>query len=95
MKTFTVLHATDDELASSANQPVQESFLKHLPVRSDGVHAHPLQGTVSDAQSTECPATSEQLNQQDELAVEGGTISISSAYSQGCVISKSFRCRLW
>lgn len=54
-----------------------------VPVRSDGVHAHPLQGTVSDAQSTECRETSEQLNQQDDLAVEGGTISISSAYSQG------------
>lgn len=54
-----------------------------VPVRSDGVLAHPLQGTVSDAQSTECPATSEQLNHQDELTVEGGTISISSVYSQG------------
>ncbi|XP_020213669.1 transcription factor BIM2 isoform X1 [Cajanus cajan] len=54
-----------------------------VPVRSDGVLAHPLQGTVSDAQSTECPTTSEPQNQQDELTVEGGTISISSAYSQG------------
>ncbi|WJX63277.1 hypothetical protein P8452_48187 [Trifolium repens] len=54
-----------------------------VPVRSDGVLSHPLQGTVSDAQSTECPATSAQLNQQDELTVEGGTISISSVYSQG------------
>ncbi|PNX95357.1 transcription factor BIM2-like protein [Trifolium pratense] len=58
-----------------------------VPVRSDGVLSHPLQGTVSDAQSIECPATSEQLNQQDELTVEGGTISISSVYSQGCVIT--------
>lgn len=54
-----------------------------VPVRSDGVLAHPLQGTVSDAQSTECPATSEPQNLQDELTVEGGTISISSVYSQG------------
>lgn len=54
-----------------------------VPVRSDGVLSHPLQGTVSDAQSTECPTTSEQLNQQDDLTVEGGTISISSVYSQG------------
>ncbi|XP_057448056.1 transcription factor BIM2 [Lotus japonicus] len=54
-----------------------------VPVRSDGVPAHPLQGTLSDAQSTECPATSEPQNQQDELTVEGGTISISSVYSQG------------
>ncbi|CAJ1931805.1 unnamed protein product [Sphenostylis stenocarpa] len=54
-----------------------------VPVRSDGVHAHPLQGTVSDAQSTECPTTSELQSQQDELTIEGGTISISSVYSQG------------
>ncbi|BAT99188.1 Transcription factor BIM2 BES1-interacting Myc-like protein [Vigna angularis] len=54
-----------------------------VPVRSDGVLAHPLQGTVSDAQSTECPTTSEPQNQQDELTVDGGTISISSVYSQG------------
>ncbi|XP_027360670.1 transcription factor BIM2 [Abrus precatorius] len=54
-----------------------------VPVRSDGALAHPLQGTVSDAQSTECPTTSEPQNPQDELTVEGGTISISSVYSQG------------
>ncbi|KAK7275039.1 hypothetical protein RIF29_16145 [Crotalaria pallida] len=54
-----------------------------VPVRSDGVLAHPLQGTVSDAQSTEYPTTSQPPNQQDELTVEGGTINISSAYSQG------------
>lgn len=60
------------------------------PVRSDGVIAHPLQGTVSDAQSTECPTSSEPHNLQDELTVEGGTISISSVYSQGWVIALKF-----
>ncbi|KAI4314046.1 hypothetical protein L6164_026989 [Bauhinia variegata] len=54
-----------------------------VPVRSDGALAHSLQGPVSDAQSTEHPITSVSHNQQDELAIEGGTISISSAYSQG------------
>lgn len=54
-------------------------------VRGDGVQAHPLQGPVSDAQSTECPTTSEALSQQ-ELTIEGGTISISSVYSQGWVV---------
>lgn len=58
-----------------------------VPVRSDGVFSHPLHGTVSDAQSTECPAISEQLNPQDELTIEGGTVSISSVYSQECVIT--------
>ncbi|KAF7809002.1 Transcription factor BIM2 [Senna tora] len=54
-----------------------------VPVRSDGVHAHPLQEPVSDAQLIECPATSEPQNQHDELTIEGGTINISSVYSQG------------
>lgn len=73
------------DLASNKGMPLPSAMHANMsvPVRSDGVIAHPLQGTVSDAQSTECPATSEQLNQQDELTVEGGTISISSAYSQG------------
>ncbi|KAI4357960.1 hypothetical protein L6164_001872 [Bauhinia variegata] len=54
-----------------------------VPVRSDGAFAHPPQVSVSDAQSTERPVTSVPQNQQDELAIEGGTISISSVYSQG------------
>lgn len=58
-----------------------------VPVRSDGVHAHPLQGTVSNAQLTECPATSDPQSQHDELTIEGGTISISSVYSQGWVVN--------
>ncbi|KAF1864012.1 hypothetical protein Lal_00031165 [Lupinus albus] len=64
-------------MAVHSNMPV--------PVRSDGVIAHPLNGIVSDAQSIEYPATSEPQTQQEELTVEGGTISISSVYSQGCV----------
>ncbi|KAK4263651.1 hypothetical protein QN277_029038 [Acacia crassicarpa] len=54
-----------------------------VPVRSDGALAHPLQGPVSDGQLAECPANSEPRNQQEELTIEGGTINISSAYSQG------------
>ncbi|XP_028803482.1 transcription factor BIM2 [Neltuma alba] len=54
-----------------------------VPVRSDGALAHPLQGPVSDGQSAECPANSEPQNQQEELTIEGGTINISSVYSQG------------
>lgn len=57
-----------------------------ISVRGDGVQAHPLQGLVSDSQSTQSPMTSETLNQQEELIIEGGTISISSVYSQGWVI---------
>ncbi|XP_015866969.2 transcription factor BIM2 [Ziziphus jujuba] len=61
--------------------PLQASM--SAPMRSDGVLAHSLQGPVSDAQSTQCPCTSDTINQQEELMIEGGTISISSAYSQG------------
>ena len=56
------------------------------PIRSVGLVAHPCQLPVSDAQSAECPITSEMLNQQ-ELAIEAGTINISSVYSQECVRS--------
>ncbi|KAM1633226.1 hypothetical protein ACFXTN_010314 [Malus domestica] len=61
------------------------------PVRSDGVLAQPLQGQISDAQSTQCPTTSasDALSQHEELTVEGGTISISSVYSQGLLNSLS------
>lgn len=58
------------------------------PIRSDGVLAHSLQGPVSDVQSTQCPTTSDTMNQQEELTIEGGTINISSAYSQGWVFYK-------
>ncbi|KAJ4710689.1 transcription factor BIM2-like [Melia azedarach] len=53
------------------------------PVRTDGVLVHPLRRPVSDAQSNECPTATDSMNQQEELTVEGGTISISSVYSQG------------
>ncbi|XP_011021055.1 PREDICTED: transcription factor BIM2-like isoform X2 [Populus euphratica] len=51
------------------------------PIRSVGLVAQPCQQPVTDAQSAECPITSEMLNQQ-ELAIEAGTIKISSVYSQ-------------
>ena len=54
------------------------------PVQSEG---GTLQGPVFDAQSADCPITSEILSKKEELTVEGGTISISSAYSQGYVCS--------
>ncbi|KAF5443467.1 hypothetical protein F2P56_036021 [Juglans regia] len=63
--------------------PIPQQANVLASVRSDGVQAHHLQGPYSDAQSTECPMTSETLNQQEELIVEGGTISISSVYSDG------------
>lgn len=63
--------------------PVPLPASMSAPIRGDGVLAHSLQGPVSEAQSTQCPPTSETMNQHEDLAIEGGTINISSAYSQG------------
>ncbi|CAN0929431.1 Transcription factor BIM2 [Linum grandiflorum] len=54
-------------------------------LHSDGInaHHHPLQQPLSNPQSAECPMTADILHQQEELAIEGGTINISSAYSEG------------
>ncbi|KAM7270750.1 hypothetical protein ACFE04_029964 [Oxalis oulophora] len=55
------------------------------PIQHDGglVH-HPVHTSVmSDRQSAECQVSGESLNEHEELAIEGGTISISSVYSQG------------
>lgn len=54
-----------------------------VPVQNDTAMAHPLQMPVSDAQSIDCPIPSESLNQHDEFMIEGGTINVSSVYSQG------------
>ncbi|KAM5567504.1 transcription factor BIM2 [Rosa sericea] len=68
--------------------PLPENLLP--PVRNDGMLARPLHGPISDAQSTQCPTTSgDALNQREELTIEGGTISISSVYSQGLLNSLS------
>ncbi|XP_002514584.2 transcription factor BIM2 [Ricinus communis] len=63
--------------------PVHSDGAIAHPVHSDGAIAHPLQQPVTDAQSADFPITSGALNQQEELTIEGGTISISSVYSQG------------
>ncbi|KAL6529276.1 hypothetical protein OROGR_014899 [Orobanche gracilis] len=53
---------------------------KPVTVASDSVFSHSLHhGPPSDAQLTECVDV---MNLQDELMIEGGTISISSVYSQ-------------
>lgn len=68
----------------SISMPLQGNL--PAPARSDSVLLHPLQRPVSDAQSNECPATTDTMNQQEEPTVEGGTINISSIYSQGCIL---------
>ena len=56
-----------------------------LPIRGDNVLVHHHQRPVSEAQSTECLISNDTLNQQEDLTIEGGTITISSVYSQGWV----------
>ncbi|KAK6133971.1 hypothetical protein DH2020_032292 [Rehmannia glutinosa] len=58
-----------------------------VSIANDGAFSHILQGPPSDAQSTECPNAADALNLQDELMIEGGTIGISSVYSQGILNS--------
>ncbi|MBA0727695.1 hypothetical protein Golax_000663 [Gossypium laxum] len=56
----------------------------HLPIQGENVLVHPLQRPVSETQSTECLVGNDiPINQQEDLTIEGGTISISSVYSQG------------
>lgn len=70
------------EVASKGiSLPIAQSANLSGPTRSE----HPLQVSVSDSQSTQCATTSNAQNQQEELMIEGGTISITSSYSQGWV----------
>ncbi|KAL1135660.1 hypothetical protein V6Z11_A12G187300 [Gossypium hirsutum] len=66
-------------LDSSEADPVRDNEQAELAVPIQG--GHPLQRPVSEAQK--CLTSNDTLNQQDDLAIEGGTISISSVYSQG------------
>ncbi|XP_073294188.1 transcription factor BIM2-like isoform X2 [Primulina huaijiensis] len=65
--------------------PLQAS----MPVSSgnDGGISQTLKVTASDAQLPEYSMAADATNHQDELTVEGGTISISSTYSQGLLNS--------
>ncbi|GKV39270.1 hypothetical protein SLEP1_g47073 [Rubroshorea leprosula] len=56
-------------------------------IQGDGMLMQPLQRPVSDAHLIDSPLLSDTMNQEEELAIEGGTISISSIYSQGLLNS--------
>ncbi|PIM97342.1 hypothetical protein CDL12_30188 [Handroanthus impetiginosus] len=67
-----------------------------LPNRTIGVPSSTVNGcafsqslsrAASDAQSTEYHTVGDSMNRQDELTIEGGTIIISSVYSQGLLNS--------
>ncbi|KAJ8774662.1 hypothetical protein K2173_017108 [Erythroxylum novogranatense] len=68
--------------AMSLKMPVQSEIPASIPsldIAPPPLHHHP----ISDAQSDDCPINNDPLNQQEELTIEGGTISISSMYSEG------------
>ncbi|KAE8724591.1 Transcription factor BIM2 [Hibiscus syriacus] len=58
-----------------------------LSIRGDNVFGHPILRPMSEAQSTKCLISNDTSNQQDNLTIEGGTISISGVYSQGLLTS--------
>ncbi|KAG8383003.1 hypothetical protein BUALT_Bualt05G0138600 [Buddleja alternifolia] len=59
-----------------------------VSITNDGAFSHSLPGPAPDAHSTEIPAAADNaLNGRDDLTIEGGTISIASAYSQGLLNS--------
>lgn len=61
-----------------------------VPIQGDGVFSHPLQRPVSDANISECTINGDAPSHQEDLTIEGGTISISSVYSQGWVTKIAF-----
>lgn len=70
-----------------AGQEVVHKPIDHpmpTPIRSDGRVAHPPQRPAgSDLPSMAGSLTENLLNLPEDLSIEGGTISISSVYSQG------------
>ncbi|KAK8495738.1 hypothetical protein V6N13_121252 [Hibiscus sabdariffa] len=68
-------------------QPELASRGMPLPIQGNNMLLHPLQRPVSEAQSTECFTGNDTLSQHEDLTIEGGTISISSVYSEGLLNS--------
>ncbi|GMI83438.1 BES1-interacting Myc-like protein 2 [Hibiscus trionum] len=68
-------------------QPELASRGMPMPVQGNNMLVHPLQRPVSEAQSTECFIGNDTVNEHEDLTIEGGTISISSVYSEGLLNS--------
>ncbi|KAL2905287.1 Transcription factor BIM2 [Bienertia sinuspersici] len=62
--------------------PISIPFPAHMPtaIRGDGDDSHIPKRLTSDALSAPCPSCDDQ---HEEHSIEGGTISVSSAYSHG------------
>lgn len=64
--------------------PLQGGMM--IPNTNDGAFSHSMPRSAAEKQSIDYP-TGAALNGADELTIEGGTISISSVYSQGLLNS--------
>lgn len=60
--------------------PLQSSV--PIPVQNDGAFSHTQPRPPPAAEASDCPIADGTLNHQEDLTIEGGTISISSIYSQ-------------
>ncbi|KGN47675.1 transcription factor BIM2 [Cucumis sativus] len=71
------------DITNKVPHPMSLEGNMHASIRSDTVLDHSLHIPISDPQATECPITNNASNQPEEMGIEGGTISVSSVYSEG------------
>lgn len=85
--TSNVLASTQNTMELETGREVINKSIDQAmpaPVQSDGTIAEPLQRPAGlELQTTASPHMENVLNQPEDLSIEGGTISISSVYSQG------------
>ncbi|XP_023537137.1 transcription factor BIM2-like [Cucurbita pepo subsp. pepo] len=77
----------DADITNKVPLPMSLEGNTHASIRSDGVHDQSLHVPISDAQTTECPITNNASSQPEEMSIQGGTISVSSLYSEGLLNS--------
>ncbi|GMH01819.1 hypothetical protein Nepgr_003658 [Nepenthes gracilis] len=77
--TYRAMDQPSELVEKTSALPMPFQVDMPTPIQSDDVLAHPPKRPTSDAQSTDYSVSND--NQQEEHMIEGGTISISSAYS--------------
>ncbi|KAE8661460.1 Transcription factor BIM2 [Hibiscus syriacus] len=88
MNPAEAVHIRDATSKAMDQQPELENKGMPLFIQGDNVFGHPIQRSMCEAQSTRCLISNDTSNQQDNLTIEGGTINISSVYSQGICLCK-------
>lgn len=79
-----------DIINKGVSHPMSLEGNMHTSMRSDSVLDQSLHIPISDAQTTECPIPNNASSQPEEIDIEGGTISVSSLYSEGSVVRYLF-----